>query len=107
MANVTIFENASVFDGIASELAEGQSVVVEGDRTKEVTDRLVDVADAQRFDLHRRRRLGGEELAQIRAYTAEAIDRCIRLGVRSIEHANLIDEPTPASNRLRSSSGPV
>lgn len=30
------------------------------------------------------------------AYTAEAIDRCIRLGVRSIEHANLIDAPTAA-----------
>ena len=28
------------------------------------------------------------------AYTAEAIDRIVRLGVRSIEHGNLIDKPT-------------
>jgi imidazolonepropionase-like amidohydrolase len=28
------------------------------------------------------------------AYTPEAIARCVRLGVRSIEHGNLIDEPT-------------
>ena len=28
------------------------------------------------------------------AYTAEAIARVVRLGVRSIEHANLIDQPT-------------
>jgi imidazolonepropionase-like amidohydrolase len=30
------------------------------------------------------------------AYTAEAIFRAVRLGVRSIEHANLIDAPTAA-----------
>ena len=30
------------------------------------------------------------------AYTPEAISRCVRFGVRSIEHANLIDEPTAA-----------
>lgn len=29
-------------------------------------------------------------------YTAEAIERCVRAGVRTIEHANLIDEPTAA-----------
>jgi imidazolonepropionase-like amidohydrolase len=29
-------------------------------------------------------------------YTADAIERCVRLGVRSIEHANLIDEKTAA-----------
>jgi imidazolonepropionase-like amidohydrolase len=28
------------------------------------------------------------------AYTPEAIARCVRLGVRSIEHGNLIDQPT-------------
>jgi len=28
------------------------------------------------------------------AYTAEAIRRCLELGVRTIEHGNLIDEPT-------------
>ena len=28
------------------------------------------------------------------AYTAEAIARVVKLGVRSIEHANLIDQPT-------------
>jgi len=30
------------------------------------------------------------------AYTPEAISRCVQFGVRSIEHANLIDEPTAA-----------
>jgi len=30
------------------------------------------------------------------AYTPEAISRCIRFGVRSIEHGNLIDAPTAA-----------
>lgn len=30
------------------------------------------------------------------AYTPEAISRCVQYGVRSIEHANLIDEPTAA-----------
>lgn len=30
------------------------------------------------------------------AYTAEAIARVVKLGVRSIEHANLIDQPTAA-----------
>jgi len=30
------------------------------------------------------------------AYTAEAITRCLELGVRTIEHANLIDAPTAA-----------
>ncbi|NIA70155.1 amidohydrolase family protein [Pelagibius litoralis] len=30
------------------------------------------------------------------AYTPEAITRCVQFGVRSIEHANLIDEPTAA-----------
>ena len=30
------------------------------------------------------------------AYTPEAIARCVEFGVRSIEHANLIDEPTAA-----------
>jgi imidazolonepropionase-like amidohydrolase len=28
------------------------------------------------------------------AYTPEAIARCVRLGVRSIEHGNLVDQPT-------------
>jgi imidazolonepropionase-like amidohydrolase len=31
------------------------------------------------------------------AYTAEAISRCVEYGVRSIEHANLIDEPAAAA----------
>jgi len=31
------------------------------------------------------------------AYTAEAISRCVEFGVRSIEHANLIDEPAAAA----------
>ena len=30
------------------------------------------------------------------AYTARSIERCVRNGVRSIEHGNLIDEPTVA-----------
>lgn len=30
------------------------------------------------------------------AYTARAIERCVRNGVRSIEHGNLVDEPTIA-----------
>ena len=30
------------------------------------------------------------------AYTPEAIARCVRLGVRSIEHGNLIDQETAA-----------
>jgi len=59
MANTTIFENASVFDGIASELAEAQTVVVEADRIKEVSDRPVDIANAQRIDLRGRTLMPG------------------------------------------------
>jgi imidazolonepropionase-like amidohydrolase len=35
-----------------------------------------------------------EEILRAHAYTSEAVSRAVRLGVRTIEHGNLIDEPT-------------
>lgn len=46
----TIFENANVFDGESAETKEGMSVLVEDDRIREVSDRGIEAAAADRID---------------------------------------------------------
>lgn len=45
-----IFKNCMIFDGVNDELIEGASVVIEGDRIKEVTTEPVNFADANTID---------------------------------------------------------
>ncbi|MGP1397406.1 MAG: amidohydrolase family protein [Inquilinaceae bacterium] len=50
-ASSTLFTNASVFDGVTPHLRDGMSVLVEGDRIKEVSDTPIEAAGATRIDL--------------------------------------------------------
>lgn len=45
-----LFENAAVFDGESPELREGASVLVEGNRIRELSDRPIKAAGAERID---------------------------------------------------------
>jgi imidazolonepropionase-like amidohydrolase len=59
MAKAIVFENASVFDGVNPTPAEGQSVVVEGDRIREVNDGPVTLEDVVRIDVRGRTLMPG------------------------------------------------
>ncbi|NIB38262.1 amidohydrolase family protein [Pseudomaricurvus alkylphenolicus] len=51
MSQPKIFKNAVIFDGVNEELIEGGSVVVEGERIREVTDKNVNIDNAEVLDL--------------------------------------------------------
>ena len=66
---ISIFENCVVFDGVNEELLDGVSVVIEGDRIREVTTESVSIAEAYRIDCAGRILMPGLIDAHIHAYT--------------------------------------
>src|SRR5690242_9800257 len=46
-----VLENARIFDGLSADCATGMSVLIEGDKIREVTDRPIQANGAQRIDL--------------------------------------------------------
>lgn len=71
--NTILFENATLFDGEADHLREGMSVLVEGERIREVSDRPIKCAEADRIDLKGRTLMPGLIDAHFHAY-ATALD---------------------------------
>lgn len=66
---ISVFENCVVFDGVNEELLDGVSVVIEGDRIREVTTESVSIAEAYRIDCAGRILMPGLIDAHIHAYT--------------------------------------
>ncbi len=63
-----IFNNCNVFDGVGNELLEGHEVAVEGNRIRELADRPIQLANADRIDLGGRTLLPGLIDAHIHVY---------------------------------------
>lgn len=68
---MTILENARLFDGTNADCPTGISVVVEGGTIKEVSDRPVAAADAQRIDVGGRTLMPGLIDLHIHAYISD------------------------------------
>lgn len=66
-----VFENARLFDGVGADCAEGVSVVIEGDAIREVSDKPVVLADAQRIDLKGRTLMPGLIDLHVHAYASD------------------------------------
>jgi imidazolonepropionase-like amidohydrolase len=66
---ITVLRSARVFDGTSEEYLDGVSVVIEGDRIKEVCDRKADFADARIIDCGGRVLMPGLIDAHFHAYT--------------------------------------
>jgi imidazolonepropionase-like amidohydrolase len=67
-----IFANAAVLDGTSSERREGHSVLVEGERIKEVSDRPLACAGAQTIDLAGRTLMPGLIDAHVHVIAVDA-----------------------------------
>ena len=66
---ITVLNNARVFDGASAELLEGVSVVVEGDRIREISARTPTFKDARSIDCGGRFLMPGLIDAHFHAYT--------------------------------------
>ncbi|MEJ0040287.1 MAG: amidohydrolase family protein [Gammaproteobacteria bacterium] len=66
---ITVLENARVFDGVSAELVEGASVVVEGERIREIARRAPAFKDARVIDCAGRFLMPGLIDAHFHAYT--------------------------------------
>ncbi len=66
-----LFRNARLFDGETDHLRENVSVFVEGDRIREVSDRTISSASAQRIDLGGRTLMPGLIDAHFHAYATQ------------------------------------
>jgi len=64
-----LFHNARLFDGVTTH--ENASVLVEGERIREVSDRAISSASAERIDLHGRTLMPGLIDAHFHAYATE------------------------------------
>ena len=69
---IIIFANAAVLDVVSGERREGQHVVVEGDRIKEITERPVSHSEARVVDLAGRTLLPGLIDAHVHAIAVDA-----------------------------------
>lgn len=66
-----LFENARVFDGHSEACSEGVSVLVEGDRIVEVSDRAIKAPDARRIEVAGRTLMPGLIDLHIHAYASD------------------------------------
>jgi len=68
--SITLFENCSVFDGIADDLQQGMSVAIENGRISEISKKNIDAAGAEVFDLKGRTLMPGLIDAHVHIYSA-------------------------------------
>ena len=77
--SVIIFRNCLLFDGVSDDLADGISVVIEGDRIREVSDKTIRVDGAREIDCAGRFLMPGLIDLHFHAYSAsfdfQALDR--------------------------------
>jgi imidazolonepropionase-like amidohydrolase len=66
---ITVLSNARVFDGVSAELTEGASVVVEGERIREISRKTPTFKDARSIDCGGRFLMPGLIDAHFHAYT--------------------------------------
>ena len=67
--NAVLFENAGVFDGLHPAVAQGMSVLVEGNRIKEVCDRALEAECTERIDCRGKTLMPGLIDCHVHIYT--------------------------------------
>lgn len=94
MAAQVLFTNARLFDGVSAEPLEGASVLVEGDRIKEVADGRIGAGEARVIDLGGRTLMPGLIDAHFHAIAVDVDIAKIGTMPRSLvyQHARLILE---------------
>jgi len=105
-----VLENATVFDGQMPELLEGATVVIEGDRIKEVSDAPVKIAgDVRRIDLAGRTLMPGLIDAHYHALLADlnpmALDRVPPSLLHQHAHRNLVQALDRGFTTVRDAGG--
>ena len=83
--------NARLFDGISDECPEGMSVLIENGTIREVADRPVKSADAQRIDLGGRTLMPGLIDAHVHAYASDV----------SVQKVDSAGEPYRTAHAIR------
>jgi imidazolonepropionase-like amidohydrolase len=66
-----LFQNARIFDGVSADCPEGMSVLVEGDRIREVSDRPIRAEGARVFDVAGRTLMPGLIDAHMHAFASD------------------------------------
>ena len=76
-SSLVLFRNARIFDGESAECAEHMSVLVEGDRIKEISGSAIQSERAQVIDLRGRTLMPGLIDAHVHVYGSEVEDRLL------------------------------
>src|SRR5579863_5984700 len=86
-----VLENARLFDGVSAECPEGVSILIEGDRIREVSERPIAAPDARRIDVAGKTLMPGLIDLHIHAYASSV----------NLQKSNISGSPYNTAHAIR------